>query len=43
MKDTWMHSLRFYKGYSIFEKYKFGMKLGAGKFSIVYECTNRET
>lgn len=33
-----MEYLKEYKGFNVHEKYELGMRIGAGKYSIVYEC-----
>jgi hypothetical protein len=37
----WMAHLKDYKGFNVHEKYEMGMRIGAGKYSIVCECRER--
>ena len=37
-----MSHLKDYKGFNVHEKYEMGMRIGAGKYSIVCECRKRE-
>lgn len=41
IRDDWNEALKFFKGGSIENNYEMGRKIGTGKFSIVYEATNR--
>jgi hypothetical protein len=36
-----MAHLKDYKGFNVHEKYEMGMRIGAGKYSIVCECRER--
>lgn len=41
LRDDWNDSLKFFKGESIENNYSMGKKIGTGKFSVVYEATNK--
>lgn len=36
-----MEHLKDYKGFIVYDKYEVGMRIGAGKYSVVYECKER--
>ena len=38
-----MEYLKFFKGSSAQQHYEMGQKIGTGKFSIVYACTEKKT
>ncbi len=35
--------LKFFKGTSVQQQYDMGHKIGTGKFSVVYACTEKKT
>jgi hypothetical protein len=36
-----MSHLKEFKGFNVHDKYEMGLRIGAGRYSIVYECTDR--
>lgn len=36
--QQWMEHLKEFKGFNVHEKYQMGMRIGAGKYSIVFVC-----
>jgi hypothetical protein len=37
-----MEQLKYFKGVTVQQKYEIHEKIGTGKFSIVYRCTNNK-